>query len=359
MSTSLPHLRARGRRPAARHHGRPARRRTLVGLLGAVLATAPVVTLPAAAEAAPQVTWSDRSVVAGTRTTATVTPASVPRSATPVLQRRFPDAWRVADPTALSTPDGLELRVPTRQYGEFVYRVAAVDDNGDVVESSSTATVTVRPPYDPAGPASSHGFMTTPRWQWDSCRTLTWKLNPKASPKAARKQVTGAFKRLHAATGLEFSYQGTTTQAPRTGGVDGTDIVVGWMRRKAFSEKFGSAVGVGGASYWTGWRLPDGTPVSRAARGGVVLNAGYNDDLARGFGSGYTWGEVLMHELGHVVGLDHTSLDTQLMYPSITNGTALWGAGDLAGLTTLGDTLGCLSPQPNRVQTLRRGISHH
>jgi hypothetical protein len=306
------------------------------------------VTLPSAAEAAPRVTWSKTSVVAGTKVSATVKPRSVPKNADVVLQRKFPDRWRTADRTATRVSEGLELTVPTKQYGSFVYRVAAVQRN-KVLETSKPVTVKVRPPYAPAGSASSHTFMTTPRWQWDSCRTITWKFNPANAPRGGLKQVRGSLARIHAATGLEFVYAGRTKQTPRYQGVKGADVIIGWMGRKAFARKYGTIVGIGGASYTPGWKLPNGTRVSRAVRGGVVLNARWKQTLTNGFGSGYTWGEVVMHELGHVIGLNHVNDKTQLMHDTVTPGEARWGAGDLAGFRKIGNAGGCLSPRNARV----------
>ena len=66
--------------------------------------------------------------------------------------------------------------------------------------------------------------------------------------------------------------------------------------------------------------------------------------LARGFGAGLSRGNLVLHELGHVVGLDHIGDRTQLMHASIhqdsPNGYA---AGDLAGLARLGAREGCLN----------------
>ncbi|MGH9164078.1 MAG: matrixin family metalloprotease [Acidimicrobiales bacterium] len=53
---------------------------------------------------------------------------------------------------------------------------------------------------------------------------------------------------------------------------------------------------------------------------------------------------VLMHELGHVMGLGHVDEPTQIMAPHRQSVTAdpRWGAGDLAGLEALGRKAGCL-----------------
>ncbi|MGJ9411746.1 matrixin family metalloprotease [Aeromicrobium sp. CF4.19] len=44
---------------------------------------------------------------------------------------------------------------------------------------------------------------------------------------------------------------------------------------------------------------------------------------------------VLLHELAHLVGLDHVDDTDELMYP--TSGPLEWGPGDLAGLEALGE----------------------
>nr|WP_255633411.1 matrixin family metalloprotease [Demequina sp. TTPB684] len=44
---------------------------------------------------------------------------------------------------------------------------------------------------------------------------------------------------------------------------------------------------------------------------------------------------LVMHELAHVVGLDHVNDESELMFPAVTS-TVTWGPGDLAGLAAAG-----------------------
>jgi hypothetical protein len=337
--------------PRARLYG-PASSVRSVGLVAAgVVVVVPLLATPGASAAAPSVSWSDRSVVAGKPMTATVGAASVD-GATVGLQRRFPEGWRVADGTPRATSAGLVLDVPTDQYGTFSYRVVATKQGS--VSSTDPVKVTVRPPYAPAGSAASHSFMANPRWLWDSCSgPITWKFNPASAPSGGLEQVKGSFDRVHAATGLDFAYAGTTdvTPQPSDPGSSGADIVVGWIGSQAFAQRHGSAVGVGGAAYWQGQRLFSGTKVNRAFEGGVVLNAGYDDRLGSGFGRGVTWGDVLMHEIGHVIGLGHVGSESQMMFGRITTRAARWGAGDLNGFRKVGDTMGCVTAANQRART--------
>jgi predicted Zn-dependent protease len=67
--------------------------------------------------------------------------------------------------------------------------------------------------------------------------------------------------------------------------------------------------------------------------------------LAMGFGAGVSRGRVLMHELGHAVGLDHVDDRAMVMNTSVsrTSPLASYGAGDLTGLRRVGAPAGCIS----------------
>ena len=56
-------------------------------------------------------------------------------------------------------------------------------------------------------------------------------------------------------------------------------------------------------------------------------------------------GVVLMHELGHIVGLQHVSSPHEVMSSNPTDPSVIdWGSGDLDGLRLLGRSMGCLPP---------------
>ncbi len=74
--------------------------------------------------------------------------------------------------------------------------------------------------------------------------------------------------------------------------------------------------GVGGPMGWGGTVEEDGDEVLTWRRGTVVINSSFNW-LTPGFGSGTTLGKLLMHELGHVVGLGHAEGRPQVMYATL------------------------------------------
>jgi hypothetical protein len=342
------------------------RRRSLAALVTAALATPLLAALPAHA-AAPRVTWSDTDVVAGEPVRATVDPATRPKGSVLVLQRKYLDGWRRADGSAERTRRGLVLDVPTDQYGTFDHRVIAKEGR-TVVATSRTRAVTVRPPYDPVGRARQHrlteGGDDRPI-RWDPCAgPITWTFNPDHSPTRALRQLRSGFKRVTRATGLDFEYAGRTDQKPNPFGRNirnGADVIIGWRTARDY-DLFADnpqVVGEGGNTHSYGFREGDGRRVSKALSGGVVLNASRDRRLGDGYGRGYTWGEVIIHEIAHVLGLSHTPSRKQVMYYQTIRRDAAWGAGDLRGLSRVGDRRGCLTRASDRVTGERRGGTAH
>lgn len=73
----------------------------------------------------------------------------------------------------------------------------------------------------------------------------------------------------------------------------------------------------------------------------VSLNTG--SDLPVGFGDRLSWGGVILHELGHVVGLEHSRDAADLMFPDVSHGPATWSATDCMHLAHVGAQAGCAS----------------
>ena len=345
-------------------------RRSLAAL-AAVALVSPLVSAAPAHAVRPAVSWSDTTVVAGDRVRATVDPATRPRGAKLVLQRKYLDRCRKADGPAERSRRGFVLEVPTDRYGTFKYRVVAKDGRR-IVSTSRTRKVAVRPSYEPVGKPRQHrltegGDGRTIRWN-PCAGPITWTFNPRHAPTRGLKQVKQGFRRVHRATGLEFEYVGTTRQKPNAFGEkvrNGADVILGWRTARDYRlfRDHRQVVGEGGNTHRYGFREADGSRTSKAVSGGVVLNANQDRRLANGFGRGYTWGEVIIHEIGHVLGLSHVDSSKQVMYFQTIRRKAEWGAGDLRGLQKVGSGRGCITragtkPRSRAASELRGTTSH-
>lgn len=189
--------------------------------------------------------------------------------------------------------------------------------------------------------------------RWNPCSTISYRLNVTAVPSARRAAVTGqlrsAVSRVATASGLRFSYRGSTAQVPqsRAPSKPAADLVIAVSRpSKTDLDIGGAVVGMGGTRWATWWRGSGSTATyTTAVRNGfVVMDYPSWSRMRSGFGAGATQGNALLHELGHAVGLQHASSNRQIMYPMLQAGTPKgFASGDRAGLARVGRKAGCIS----------------
>jgi hypothetical protein len=205
----------------------------------------------------------------------------------------------------------------------------------------------VAPVFTPRGSTTaytihknSNGTVT----RWNPCDgVIKVKVNPAGGGTGALGDSINAIKALAAATGLKFTYDGTTTFVPRSTNTSKqpAKIVIAWANRSQTDYLPVGAIGEGG------WRTT-GTSTNAGAtwtwkivNGFVVIDPAAR--LTNGFGRGVTRGALLMHELAHVAGLGHTSQTSQVMAPALSSTSyATWGSGDRTGLGVVGASHGCV-----------------
>jgi hypothetical protein len=175
---------------------------------------------------------------------------------------------------------------------------------------------------------------------YDPCRPVHYVIHPDGEPAGGEEVVAAAIARVSEATGLQFVYDGATDEAstqnrqifqPARYGDRWAPVLFAWESDAANPDLAGEIVGEGGS---TAVSLGDRPKVF--VTGTVSLDAGqFPQILRRRHGTAIAQA-IVMHELGHLVGLDHVDDDHQLMYPTSRGDVLDFAAGDLTGLAALG-----------------------
>jgi hypothetical protein len=168
--------------------------------------------------------------------------------------------------------------------------------------------------------------------RWRSCEPIHYLVNPDGMPEGGQEVLDSAFDRVSRATGLHFVHDGTTdaTELQPSTGPGAPPVLVRWNLPAEESEE-GHVLGRAGPATVTD---TTGRPTYVTGVAGLTVEgAAYDLDTE--------WGTaqmraVWLHEIGHLVGLDHVEDPTQLMNPTVS-GVYDFADGDLTGLAELGE----------------------
>lgn len=175
---------------------------------------------------------------------------------------------------------------------------------------------------------------------YDPCRPITYVIRPDGAPDGSEGLIAEAVDAVTAATGLQFVYEGPTDEPPTVDreavqkeryGDRWAPVAISWSDPSETPELEGSVAGVGGSMsvniedgpeiYVSGRLVLDAPEIAR------LIEARNGTDMARA---------VIMHELGHVVGLGHVEGPGQLMSTKLSPKVTKFQRGDLTGLALLG-----------------------
>lgn len=298
------------------------------------------------------VVWDTPAVNPGTRVRAH---GKVPGSRRKVaMQVKVQRTWRTIGTTRSNGEGRFRIRGRLDWYGLHKVRVVAPGRR----PYRASKRIGVYSPYIPLGSRRDftlfHGTSVRQNYRFNPCQVVQYRINSADVGPAAADMVRLALLQASWATGIRFKYTGSTNVVPynrRKPFKGGTDLVIAWASNSEVPDfvKHNKA-GYGGPRWIYTARDSRGRRTYATDDAGVTLSTEYWADFAPSFADNTraAGGQLLLHEIGHALGLGHVRATEQLMngrsYYRSPDGywKGLYNAGDLTGLSKVGLKQGCL-----------------
>jgi hypothetical protein len=187
-------------------------------------------------------------------------------------------------------------------------------------------------PQPPAPPASGpHTFLyqiSGGYARWNPCAVLRYKVNADKALPGQRALLADVILEAEAATGVDFVYAGDFSGPALRVPPAGADAVISFVNLQETPLESGS-VGVGGGQYQD-W----GGGVGKVVNGFAMFSNAY--------GTSSLQRDLMLHEIGHMLGLGHIQDPSQVMNPYVVD-VPHYSNGDRQGLWQLGAAQGCIA----------------
>ncbi|WP_138732066.1 matrixin family metalloprotease [Modestobacter excelsi] len=176
---------------------------------------------------------------------------------------------------------------------------------------------------------------------YDPCRPIHYVVRPENEPTGGRSLIADAVDEVSAITGLQFVDDGETSEDPSSArplfqpdryGDRWAPVLISWATAAEVPDFAGAPVGLGVSRAASA----EGEGLAVYLSGSIELDADHFTELLSVPGGRAQARATVLHELGHVVGLDHVDDRTQLMDAQGSADVLDFAAGDLAGLAQLG-----------------------
>ncbi|BBH16751.1 hypothetical protein Back2_10380 [Nocardioides baekrokdamisoli] len=170
------------------------------------------------------------------------------------------------------------------------------------------------------------------------CQAIRYTVNSDLAPAGTDGIIPTAVAEVSRLTGLKFEYAGVSHTPVNFSRPTGPAAItatyppaqIGWSEASVFTGRGADVVGLGGSEYVT----EDGFS-PHYVTGSVALRADSLGQILRQRNGRAEVTAVVLHELGHLVGLAHVKDSHELMYAK-NDGQLDFGPGDREGLALLG-----------------------
>jgi hypothetical protein len=235
--------------------------------------------------------------------------------------------------------------LPRRRRGAAIIATIVA---GTLVIGAVAGGIDVSQNIGPKGSSTDYRFLAVIGGEpvrWNPCEPIHYVIDPGLAPDGSIDDVHEAIRRISSATGITFVFDGLSSEIPErdrqpyepaTYGPRWAPVLIAWVTPNQTDIAFS---GNGHAFAAVARPLTAPSDPRQFVSGWIAVNE--LDPNPPGWSEPGDQGPTVLHELGHIMGLNHVPSKAEIMEPSgglVTN----LGPGDREGLALLGRSAGCL-----------------